>query len=256
MILFDEIIFGPVMSRRLGVSLGINLLPENKKYCNFNCIYCECGLSYNTSVTGSKLPSAENVKQKLLEKLSQMKEEGQKLNAITFAGNGEPTIHPEFSGIIDNTIEARNAYYPEALVSVLSNATMLANENIFNALQKTDRNILKLDSAVESTFLKINRPASSVNIYKIIDNLKKFNGDFYLQTMFLKGIIDGEKIDNTTDEEIAAWLNILQVVRPKHVQIYSIHRTPPYASIEIISKQELEKIAEKVRNLGIEVLTV
>ncbi len=244
------------MSRRLGISLGINLLPENGKFCNFNCIYCECGLSFNTSANTLRLPSADQVKIALSEKLKAMSDAEQKLDSITFAGNGEPSIHPEFTTIINDTIEARNKFYPEALVSVLSNATMLDKEDILQALLKTDRSILKLDSAIENTFQKINRPRQGLTIKHIIDNLKKFKGNFYLQTMFLKGFVEEEMIDNTTEKEITAWLEILQIVRPKNVQIYSIHRTPPYASLEIIPMAKLQKIAEKVKNIGIEVQAV
>ena len=253
MILFDEIIFGPVRSRRLGISLGVNLLPVTSKYCNFNCIYCECGLSENQSPENKKLPTRELVKEMLHESLFKMKSKNEKLDAITFAGNGEPTIHPDFDGVIDDTIEARNKYYPDALITVLSNATMLHKDSVFKALNKIEKNYLKIDSAIEETLIKMNRPAANFNLQNVIKNIKKFNGDFILQTMFTKGEINGEIINNTTEQEISAWIRVIEDIRPKLVSIYTIQRVPPYASLEIISSEVLDKIADKVRAIGIHV---
>ncbi len=253
MILFDEIIFGPVKSRRLGISLGINLLPTNSKFCNFNCIYCECGLSENIDAVGKVLPSCEAIKKALENKLQQMIEKNEKLDAITFAGNGEPTIHPEFAAIIDDTINARNKYYPKVAITVLSNATMLHKDTIVSALKKIEKCYLKIDSGVEETLKKINQPAPNYSLSRVIENLQKFKGNFILQTMFTRGEIKNEIIDNTTVDEISAWLSIIQKTKPKLVSIYSIQRIPPYKSLEIVPPEELEIIAQKVRNLGIEI---
>lgn len=253
MILFDEIIFGPVRSRRLGISLGVNLLPVASKFCNFNCVYCECGLSENKSVADNSLPSREVVKQMLNNCLSEMKDKDEKLDAITFAGNGEPTIHPEFEKIIDDTIEARNTFYPNAVITVLSNATMLHKDSVLQALKKTDKNYLKIDSAVEETLKKLNRPAPGFSLQNVIEDIKKLNGDFILQTMFTKGEINGETIDNTTEHEVALWLKVVAELHPKLVSIYSIQRVPPYASLKIISPEVLNSIAAKLRVLGINV---
>lgn len=253
MILFDNIVFGPVNSRRLGISLGINLLPVNCKFCNFNCIYCECGLSENTEKTSKLLPSCSSVNEALALKLKQMKDEDKKLDAITFAGNGEPTIHPEFSCVIDNTIELRDKYFPGAAITVLSNATMLHKESVINALKKIEKCYLKIDSAIENTLRKMNRPAPNFSLEKVVDNLEKFNGGFILQTMFTRGKVDDEMVDNTTEPELNAWLKIIEAVKPKLVSIYTIQRIPPYKSLELISGEELEKIADKVRAIGVHV---
>lgn len=253
MILFNEIIFGPVKSRRLGISLGVNLLPVASKYCNFNCIYCECGLSENNLVADKTLPSREVVKKMLNERLAEMKNKNEKLDAITFAGNGEPTIHPAFEGIINDTIETQNIFYPEAVISVLTNATMLHKDSVFNALKKIEKKYLKIDSAIEETLIKINRPPPNFNLRNTIENIKKFNGDFILQTMFIRGKILGEIIDNTTEKEVSAWVQIIEELRPKLVSIYAIQRVPPYASLEIISQEVLENIAYKVKKTGIHV---
>lgn len=251
--LFNEIIFGPVHSRRLGESLGINLLPTDSKLCNFNCIYCECGWTLDKQAMKMKLPTREEIKNKLHGKLAEMKVKQQPLDAITFAGNGEPTIHPEFSGIIDDTIEARNKFFPDAKISVLSNATMLEKLSVFNALAKIKYNILKLDSAIDSTFRAINLPNSGITAQDVINNLIKFNGDVIVQTMFLKGEHEGQIIDNTTDEEVNAWLEALGKIKPKQVMIYSIARDTPAEGLEKIDKKKLEEIADKVRALGLDV---
>jgi len=183
--LFDEIIFGPVKSRRLGVSLGINLLPNNSKFCNFNCIYCECGWTPGFSGEKIKFHPANLVNNKLKEKLKIFKNNNKNIDVITFAGNGEPTLHPEFSLIIDSTIQLRNYYFPNAKIAVLSNATTIHKKQIFDALMKIDDNILKLDSAFENTIKLLNNPQGNFNLNNLINNLKKFNGKFILQTMFV-----------------------------------------------------------------------
>lgn len=253
MILFDNVIFGPVLSRRLGISLGINLLPDDRKYCNFNCVYCECGLSFGATGLHSHLPPGERVKKLLTEKLDSMKSNHEKLDAITFAGNGEPSIHPEFSGIIDDAIDARDLHYPEAVISVLSNSSMLHHESVFNALAKIEKSILKLDSAIESTIKKINRPPDNFDFKRMIESLKKFHSKLILQTLFTRGWVMGETIDNTTEAEISEWVKLIDEIRPKQVQIYSIHRMPPYKELEMVPAAELEKIADRIRGLGIDI---
>ena len=254
MILFDKTIFGPVQSRRLGISLGVNLLPNNRKFCNFDCVYCECGLSNKKPGGEFDLPSREKVNSLLVEKLDEMKARHSKLDAITFAGNGEPTMHPQFEGIIDDTIKARDLHYPGAIVSVLSNATMLHKESVFHALLKVDKNILKLDSAIEGTVTKLNAPGPGFSLNKTIDNLKKFNGNFILQTMFTRGTIKGTVIDNTLPGEISSWLELINELNPKQVMIYTIQRAAPFDSLEIIAQEELEAIGAKVRALGIDLV--
>jgi wyosine [tRNA(Phe)-imidazoG37] synthetase (radical SAM superfamily) len=248
-ILFDKIVFGPVKSRRLGISLGINLLPTHTKICSFDCIYCECGFIQK----GQKgdLPSVNEVVDALHAKLKEMKEAGTRPDVITFSGNGEPTLHPEFESIIDNTIKVRDLFFPQTKISVLSNATMLHKPEVVNALNKVDNNILKLDSAVNETMQIIDVPQNKdLTVDKIVSDLKQFNGNFILQTMFLKGEINGKQIDNTTDEEINAWLNVIKEINPKQIMIYSIERETPFNTLRKVEKDELERIARKVRKEG------
>lgn len=252
-ILFDKVVFGPIISRRLGVSLGVNLLPYDGKLCSFDCIYCECGYNKDHK-TKTKLPTRQETYEALEHKLQQMQQENTKPDVITFAGNGEPTMHPEFSEIIDDTIELRNKYFPEAKISVLTNATQLEKKNVFEALKKVDNNILKLDSAFIDTVRLVDKPNSpSYSIEKQIELFKQFNGNFILQTMFLRGTHEGELVDNTTEEEVNAWLEIIKEVKPKEVMIYTIDRETPSKQLEKVSLEELKKIGEKVTQLGIKV---
>jgi wyosine [tRNA(Phe)-imidazoG37] synthetase (radical SAM superfamily) len=250
--LFDKIIFGPVRSRRLGVSLGINLLPGKKKVCNFNCIYCECGWSQPADSEKSSLPTRTEVFEALASRLQEMKVKNQKPDVITFAGNGEPTLHPDFHGIIDDSIQLRNRFFPEAKIAVLSNSTTITNPSVKDALMKADMNILKLDSAFDLTVTIHNQPRVNVRIDELIENLKKFNGKLIIQTLFLRGTFSGNKINNTTPEEIDAWLEALDKIRPSEVMIYTISRdTPEGGSLNKVPVGELKEIARKVEKLGI-----
>ncbi|HBS87501.1 MAG: radical SAM protein [Bacteroidetes bacterium GWF2_38_335] len=248
--LFHEIIFGPVSSRRLGISLGINLLPENSKLCNFNCVYCECGWTLENSFVKKQFQPREKVRLALIEKLSVMKNNGEKLDVITFAGNGEPTLHPDFAGVIDDTLLARNTYYPKARVAVLSNATRLNSDSVFNALLKVDDNILKLDSARTQTISLINCPNNDYNKEEVIANFMKFKGNFILQTMFVKGHFKDHDFDNTTEYEVESWIDIIRKTKPKMVMIYTIARDTPLKNIEKISLGKLNEIARKVELAG------
>ncbi|HEY5508634.1 MAG TPA: radical SAM protein [Paludibacter sp.] len=252
MILFDQLIFGPIHSRRLGLSLGVNLLPIDAKICSFDCIYCECG--FNTTMQDSPIPSREQVYQALEAKLKEMMEEGQIPDVITFAGNGEPTLHKDFEGIIDDTIALRNKFCPTAKVSVLSNSTRIHKPHVFSALNKVDNNILKFDSAIERTMQLMDRPTGKhINVAWFIEHLKKFEGRLIIQTMFLRGEINGERLDNTTDEEVEAWLKALEEIRPQQVMIYSLDREAPTQNLEKVPVEELNIIAEKIRERGFEV---
>jgi len=252
MILFDQLIFGPIHSRRLGLSLGVNLLPIDAKICSFDCIYCECG--FNTTMQDSPIPSREQVYQALETKLQEMVAEGQIPDVITFAGNGEPTLHKDFEGIIDDTIELRNKFCPTAKVSVLSNSTRIHKPHVFSALNKVDNNILKFDSAIERTMQLMDRPTGKhINVAWFIEHLKKFEGRLIIQTMFLRGEINGERLDNTTDEEVEAWLNALEEIRPQQVMIYSLDREAPTQNLEKVTVEELNLIAEKIRERGFDV---
>ena len=250
--LFTDIIYGPIRSRRLGISLGVNLLPLHSKLCNFNCIYCECGWNEDNREEKPRFNAREDIREALRATLSKMAEQGELPDVITFAGNGEPTIHPEFEGIIDDTLALRDKFAPQAKVSVLSNATQLHREEVCRALHKVDNPILKLDSAIDATAHIINKPCGNYSIERIVEQLAAFGREFVLQTMFLRGEYNGEYIDNTTERELEAWLAVVEHLRPRSVMVYSIDRATPCKSIEKVSREELDKIAERVRALGIE----
>ena len=248
--LFDKIIFGPVKSRRLGVSLGINLLPNDSKYCTYDCVYCECGWTYKNHK--AKLHSRGEVYKALDTMLQQMQSDGNPPDNITFAGNGEPTVHPDFEGIIKDTIELRDKHFPKAKISVLSNATQVHKETVMRALKMVDQNILKLDTANDDLLRIINRPTGKLDTRTIVERLKKFEGDLTIQTMFIKGSYNGDNFDNTTPKEVAAWLELLKEIKPKSVMVYPIERDTPTNGLFKISKTELEEIGSQVRAIGIE----
>jgi wyosine [tRNA(Phe)-imidazoG37] synthetase (radical SAM superfamily) len=251
--LFDKIIFGPVKSRRLGVSLGINLLPTDVKVCSFDCIYCECGFNPKNYEQKVSLPARNEVKQKLELKLKEMVADNQLPDVITFAGNGEPTLHPEFAGIIDDTIELRDALTPKARIAVLSNATMIHRKPVFEALLKIKDNIQKLDSAFEETVKRLDCPNGNFNLQRTVEQLEAFKGKVIIQTMFVRGSFKGNTIDNTTDEEISAWLNLIKKINPRQVMIYTIARDTPIDTLEKVPLEELNSIAEQLGDAGFDV---
>lgn len=245
-VLFHSTVFGPIHSRRLGVSLGINLMPDDGKVCSFDCLYCEAGFnSQGKGTTG--LPLREQVYRQLEAKLFSMHENGDPLDVITFSGNGEPTLHPDFSHIIDDTLALRDRFYPNAKVSVLTNSTMIFNDNVVDALRKVDNNILKLDSAVEDTMRLIDRPNSKeFTVEKVVEGLKQFKGTGIIQTMMLRGEHDGVKIDNTTDEEVKALIEAYKKIKPREVMLYSLDRTTPEERLVKVEKDELIEIGRRI----------
>ena len=250
--LFDSIVFGPVRSRRLGVSLGINLLPVDRKVCNFNCIYCECGWTYKKSPDSSPLPSREEVREALATRLSEMQKKGEKPDVITYAGNGEPTMHPDFAGIIEDSIELRNIFFPDAKISVLSNGTTIHRRKIREALLKADMNILKLDSVFPATIKVLNQNLPSYNLQNVFDNMKLMEGKFIIQTLFVKGEYNGQIIDNTTREETEPWLEKIRELHPASVMIYTIDRDTPLGNkLHKVPVTVLREIASRVEALGI-----
>ena len=253
-VLFGSTVFGPIHSRRLGISLGINLSPNDGKLCSFDCLYCEAG--YNAQGKGtSGLPSRQQVKDQLQEKLSSMKANGETLDVITFSGNGEPTLHPDFPDIINDVLALRNEYFPDAKVSVLTNSTKIFKPEVAEALKKVDNNILKLDSAIEETMQLIDRPASpSFSVRKVVDSLKQFKGTGIIQTMFLRGEHDGQPIDNTDPREVEALIKAYKEIQPREIMIYSIDRSTPEEKLKKVSGKELEDIGKKIeRETGIKV---
>lgn len=252
-ILHASPVFGPVKSRRLGVSLGVNLLPGSGKVCTFDCIYCECGLN-DERKTSEKLPSTEFVISELEKRLQLMASQGQWPDVITFAGNGEPTAHPDFGVIINETIRLRDLYFPKAKISVLSNGTQVQKPSVFDALLKVDNNILKLDTVNEAYIARVNRPSSHYRVAKQIEAFKRFNGQLIIQTMFLKGYdLSGQSVDNTTDEYVLPWLAAIKEIAPREVMVYTIDRETPDSSLQKASRQELDRIGQLVRQQNVAV---
>ena len=250
--LYDNIIFGPIRSRRLGLSLGVNLLPIESKLCSFDCIYCECG--WNADNQGKKRFNArEDVYNMLDETLQKMVAAGTPPDVITFAGNGEPTMHPDFENIINDTIALRDKHCPAAKVSVLSNATQIHREDVRRALGRVDNNILKLDSAFDATVQLMNKPQGNYTVARTVELLKSFEGNLIIQTMFLRGEYLGQRVNNTTEEEVSAWLELVKEISPKQVMVYSLDRDTPCQTIYKVEKDELRAIADRVEALGIAV---
>ena len=248
--LFDSIVYGPIRSRRLGVSLGVNLMPTDAKLCSFDCVYCECG--WNQPVSHPLLPTREQVRQALYTQLSTLNTQ---LDVITFSGNGEPTMHPDFFGIIQDTCALRDQYCPNAKVSVLSNSTQLGRPEVVEALKLCDNRILKLDSAIDATMRLIDKPVNPhLTVAQVMEWLQQFDGDFTLQTCFLRGDYHGQVIDNTTSEELAAWYQAVEILHPKQVMIYVIDRATPLQTLEKIPAEQMQAIAKPLLDKGIEVI--
>ena len=265
-VIYPSPIFGPVHSRRLGISLGINLLPADGKVCSFDCIYCECGFNRDHRPT-LPLPTPEQVSQKLEEKLQEMTASGQLPDVLTFAGNGEPTCHPQFADIIDDTIRLRDKYCPKAKVSVLSNSTMIHRQSVHDALMRVDNNILKLDTVDPIYINKVDRPNTAYDVQQIIERMKAFNGHIIIQTMFMRGTISSMfnvqrssqrhtlsertfNVDNTGEEFVAPWLDAIREIRPQQVMVYTIDRETPTKGLEKASREQLDAIRDRVIALG------
>ena len=251
-IIFPSPIFGPIHSRRLGVSLGINLLPDDGKVCSFDCIYCECGFNAEHR-TKKHLPTREEVRAVLEEKLKDMQANGPAPDVLTFAGNGEPTAHPHFPEIIEDTLALRDKYFPKAKVSVLSNSTFIDRPAVFEALNKIDNNILKLDTVDEEYIRVLDRPTGHYSIREIIEGMKAFKGNCIIQTMFLKGSYKGQDMDNTSDKFVLLWLEAVKEIAPRQVMIYTIDRETPDHDLQKATHEELDRIAERIRETGIPV---
>ncbi|MCM1520223.1 MAG: radical SAM protein [Lachnoclostridium sp.] len=253
-VMFHSTIFGPIHSRRLGTSLGVNLDPDDGKVCSFDCLYCEAG--FNAQGTGTTgLPPRLKVKEMLEAKLKVMSVAGEGLDVITFSGNGEPTMHPDFAGIIDDTIALRDRYFPQVKISVLTNSTRLDRPEVAAALRRVDNNIAKLDSAVTATMRVIDRPVDrNFTSEKAIGDIAQFGSECIVQTMFLRGTVDGVEIDNTTPAEVDALIKAYRHIKPRRVMIYSIDRPTPARTLTKVSREELEAIAGRIRSeAGVEV---
>lgn len=247
-VIYPSPIFGPVHSRRLGLSLGINLLPPDGKVCTFNCIYCECGLNEDHRPQ-QPMPTREAVAAALELKLKDMAADGRLPNVLTFAGNGEPTCHPHFAEIIDDTIRLRDLYCPEAKVSVLSNATLTHRQKVHNALMRADNNIQKLDTVDPDYIHRVDQPTGHYDVKEVIEHLKAFNGHVIIQTMFMGG--EGTSIDNTGDEYVVPWLEALREIKPQQVMVYTIDRETPVQGLQKATHEQLDAIRDRVIALGI-----
>ena len=249
-IIYPSPIFGPVHSRRLGISLGINLLPADGKVCSFDCIYCECGFNKDHRPTLPQ-PSRQEVARKLEAKLQEMQAGGQLPDVLTFAGNGEPTCHPHFAEIIDDTIRLRNLYCPKAKVCVLSNSTFIHRQQVHDALMRVDDNILKLDTVDPHYIYKVDRPNGTYDVNAIIERMKAFNGHIIIQTMFMRGECNGASVDNTGEEFVGPWLDTVKSINPQQVMVYTIDRETPAPGLEKASREQLDAIRDRVIAAGI-----
>ena len=241
----EETVFGPIRSRRLGSSLGINLLPTQGKLCNFDCVYCECGWNKDGR-NDTKLPTAEDVRQALETKLKQCQLDDVAIDSITFSGDGEPTLNPDFPQIIDDTIRLRDRYYPDSKITVLSNATMVHKPEVFAALRKVDNPTMKIDAPTNDLVGKINHPAPGYDINKVLEALKQFGGDFILQTMFLKS----KDFDSSSPEVLNGWMDIVRLLRPREVMVYTIDRPTPEEGLQKFTVEEMRQIVQPLIDEG------
>lgn len=249
MLHFSDIVFGPIHSRRLGSSLGINLLPRDGKLCNFDCIYCECGWNKDGRVSSPLLPDADDVAAALEDSLLSCRKQNKVIDSITFSGNGEPTLNPFFPEIIDRVIDIRDRYFPEAKVSVLSNATMLWKEEVFVSLSRVDNPILKIDAPTDAGVSVINRPSGRYSLEKVIGNLRRFDGDFILQTMFLRG----SGVDSSDGKSLSAWMDIVRDLHPREIMVYTLDRETPQKGLEKFSEEEMRRMVQPLVDEGFSV---
>ncbi len=246
--LWEEIVFGPIISRRVGRSLGINLLPREAKVCTFDCVYCECG-GLKRGAGKHPLPTFSEVRDAICGKFEALAAAGQGVDSISFTGNGEPTLHPDFAAIIDVTLSARSRWFPEAVVSVFSNATMLDRAEVVAALKKVDNPILKLDCALDDMAAVMNRPRGGYSVAKAIEGMKAFGGDFVMQTMLVRGPV----VDNTTPAALAAWYDVVRQVHPREIMLYSVDRDTPVSGIEKVPAADLASAAAPLAAEGFNV---
>ena len=248
MLHFDDIVFGPVFSRRLGSSLGVNILPSKGKFCNFDCVYCECGWNKD-GIAERRFPTLEEVRNAFETRMAALAAEGVKVDSITFSGNGEPTMHPEFPQIVDAVLKCRDSYFPDAVVSVLSNAFLVGRPDIAAALKRVDNPILKIDASSDELVRMINRPVGRYRLEDVIEALKAFNGDFILQTMFCRS----EEFDTAAPEALAAWMDIVRVLRPREIMVYTIDRETPDKSLQKYTVEEMTGFVRPLLDEGFKI---
>jgi wyosine [tRNA(Phe)-imidazoG37] synthetase (radical SAM superfamily) len=244
----EDIVFGPIHSRRLGASLGINLLPQHGKLCDFDCIYCECG--WNKDGLGDRnIPSAADVEAALSTKLQECAADGTRIDSITFSGDGEPTLNPDFPKIIDITISLRDEFYPGAKVSVLSNSTRISREAVFEALRKVDNPIMKIDAPTDELAARINKPECEYHVRDIVDGLRKFDGDFILQTMFLKS----PDFDSSSPEVLDGWMDLVRQLKPREIMVYTLDRPAPAQNLEKFTVEEMTALVKPLLDEGFKI---
>ena len=248
MLHFDDIVFGPIFSRRLGSSLGVNLLPSKGKLCNFDCVYCECGWNKD-GVAERVFPRLEEVKAALEEKMSKAASEGVPVDSITFSGNGEPTMNPDFPEIVDVTLELRDRFFPDAKVSVLSNATLIGRPAVAEALMKVDNPILKIDASSDSLIAQINKPVGRYRLDEVVEAMMKFEGRFVLQTMFLKS----PDFDTAEPDALDKWMEIVRKVKPREIMVYTIDRETPDKSLGKYTVEEMKAFVQPLVDEGFEI---
>ena len=249
MLHFDEIVFGPIFSRRLGSSLGVNILPSKGKLCNFDCVYCECGWNKDGAVADRRFPNLKEVEEALRAKMHKAASEGVPVDSITFSGNGEPTMNPDFAEIIDVTLRLRDEYFPNAKVSVLSNATLLDREKVTEALKKIDNPILKIDASSQSLVEKINKPVGSYELSNVLECLKGFEGNFILQTMFLRS----QEFDTVASGALEAWIELVRMLKPRQVMVYTIDRETPDKSLQKYTVEEMTAMVQPLIDEGFDI---
>ena len=248
MLHFDDIVFGPIFSRRLGSSLGVNILPSKGKLCNFDCVYCECGWNAD-GVAERRFPTLAETEAALTDKMERLAAEGTPVDSITFSGNGEPTMNPDFAGIIDVTMKLRDRFFPNAKVSVLSNATLIGRKAVADALKRVDNPILKIDASDDRLVSMINRPAGAYKLREVVENLKRFDGNFILQTMFLRS----PEFDTAAPDALAGWIDIVREVRPRQVMVYTIDRETPDKSLAKYTADEMKNFVQSLVDEGFDV---
>lgn len=248
MLHFDDIVFGPIFSRRLGSSLGVNILPSKGKLCNFDCIYCECGWNKD-GISDKVFPRLAQVEAALEEKMSKAAAEGVPVDSITFSGNGEPTMNPDFPQIIDAVLRLRDKYFPQAKVSVLSNATLIGRKPVIEALMKVDNPILKIDAASDEAVRKINKPVGHYCLDEVVEDLKAFNGNFVLQTMFLKS----DYVDISSPDLLGKWMEIVRVLRPREIMVYTIDRETPDKTLGKYTVEEMTAFVQPLIDEGFKI---
>jgi len=254
--LFNEYVFGPIKSRRLGSSLGLNLLSTTEKVCNYDCIYCECGNTYSLKNGKTAFVDKALFLYQLEERLKTCIENNTPVDTITFAGNGEPTLHPHFLSITLKVVEYRNQYFPNAKIAVLTNGMALSKIRVQKSLKKIDKAIIKLDAGTNQGMQLIDQPKGSYSIDKLVNNIKQFDGEVIIQTMFLSGVVNGKSFDNSSKQEVKAWLELLKDINPTEVMLYSIDRDTPTDGLQKINREKLQLIAKEVEALNIKTQVV